>query len=362
MLLITTENTSKRFPVSKKIKNSEAGCIEVDGLVLRECLPSLFKKRKNAQHWVSENQGRLYKRNMKNGFTLSWTRMSKEEMAAFESIKKCVAQAWVAPPESYKHIQLFAHSMDGTCDARQLQWIPSCGSSTKVKVSVLEKDDTPFYDSRVEEDETDDLIEISEIPLWNGEVYKPSDLDTMFFNSDKNSICFLNEESVFDTARGIPMPGFARKLKFTFHFGTFFLDELSQRLYGHIPERSIKNKKIYRIVCKSGIDISKIKVAINSKAMPSTIFSYVASSICDEHRVSERFWKMSTSRAMRLALTDLFEPENQLRLKEVFTLLRDDENPSLDGKTDSQIYCEMRIVLELLKRFYKNGDPLPDGW
>ena len=362
MLLITTEHTSKRFPVSKKIKNFEAGCTEVNGLVLRECLPSLFKKRKNVQHWVSENQGRLYKRNMKNGLTMSWTRMSEEEMADFESIKKCVAQAWVAPPEEYKHIQLFAHSMDGSLDASQLQWIPSCGSSTKVQVSVLEKHDTPFYDSRVNEDETDDLIEISEVPLWNGEIYKPSDLDTMFFNSDKNSISFLNEESVFDTTRGIPMPGFARKLKFTFHFGTFYLDDLSQRLYGHIPERSIKNKKIYKIVCKNGIDISKIKVAINSKAMPSTIFTYVASSIADEHHVSDRFWKMSTSRSMRAALTDLFDPESPLRLKEVFTLLREDENPSLDGKNDSQIYCEMRIILEMLKRFYKNGQPLPDGW
>ena len=63
---------------------------------------------------------------------------------------------------------------------------------------------------------------------------------------------------------------------------------------------------------------------------------------------------------MRLGVTEVYTSDN--RLKEIYEFLQENHDSACVGKSVSEIYAEIRIILTALKQFEKYGIQYPENW
>ena len=78
---------------------------------------------------------------------------------------------------------------------------------------------------------------------------------------------------------------------------------------------------------------------------------------------SHRIWAKCTSPLIRRVVTEHADPfDKELRLRDLYDLLKSDFDLALVGKPSSKIYAELRICLSFLRHFAATGAPYPKGW
>ena len=159
---------------------------------------------------------------------------------------------------------------------------------------------------------------------------------------------------------GIRLPGIGRPVKFCFPEGTCYTNCLIRSINNVPSPISLKQQIIYNIICKDGVNIDRIRKAIQSTASDNTLWGYIAACAEEVDELEDIFWKNASTKAMRLGVTEIYTSDN--RLKDIYSYLQEQHDSACVGKSLAEIYTEIRIILIALKQFEKYGMSYPEDW
>ena len=204
-------------------------------------------------------------------------------------------------------------------------------------------------------------------------IYTTRNLDRIFVSkADSNlqeskpiSVPNRGTEKKFCTANGTILLSDLKKCKLDFENGTVHFKETHAA--------SLKDILIWNCLMKHGLKPEKLRQKLQSEANDSTLFGYAAAAV---HSVLlslpttssvgppiDKVFKRTTSPIVRKVLTEHVDPfDEQVRLKDLFDLLKEKHDLAIVGKTTSKIYAELRICLSFLRHFANAGKVYPEGW
>ena len=365
---ITTKNMSRQFPLSRLINDDEIGgrVILESGQIVREFTPTQTNTKK--QYWVTKHTGDVYRRDILTNNTYTWTYLTDHSF----NITQAVAQAWIEPPTS--DVTLFARAI-GEVDynASSISWFPSLGSSTDIHISVTSNKLTNVNFIKVEDtipkslhdstntNEVENILQINLLPLYNGSSIVPK--STTYYSQNKQVLYVRDTQHNMQEYSGIRSNIKGVVKKFTLAEGTVFLSDIIKCLTG-IPRNSQidKNIKICNAVHTHGLNFSKIREAIHSRASDRSLCSYLVAASMTEDYIEDRIWKNVTTKAMRLAVTNMYDPNKPLKLKEIYDHIEENYDSAIVGKSDYEIYMEIRIIVDILNKLKNTGKDFDIQW
>lgn len=365
MFFITTKSMSRYFPISRVIGDYEIGgrVIPETGQIVREFTPSPIPG-KYKQYWITKDTGDIYLRKLNQDNSYTWEYVSSHEF----NITRAVAQAWVEPPQSDE--QLYPRAWNDTdCNAEHIAWFPSFGSSLDFKITMSDaytqgplkfvKDNEPENSDHINNDQTT-LHELIALPSYTGNNILTR--TTYYFNTRDNVMYVYNQLGKLEPYKGIETGNPKTQMKYTLPECTIMLYDLRRKIFG-IPSRSDeKHETIYKYIRKHGLVYDGLRQELRSKASDNTIISYISAAIQPTDKLDRKIWKKITTRAMRTAITEIYNPAESMRHSEIYDLIHQKYDSAMIGRSDAEIYMQIKFITRILTILYNKGEAYPTGW
>ena len=365
MFFITTKSMSRYFPISRIIGDYEIGgrVIQESGQIVREFMPSP-SPGKYKQYWITKDTGDIYLRYLHPDNSYTWEYVSDHEF----NITKAVAQAWVEPPSVDE--QLYPRMWkDSDCNAEHIAWFPSFGSSIDFKITVSDAPvhgamkfvkDSDVTENDTEDEETTTLYPLQPLPSYTGNQMLTK--STYYFSVHENAIYVTNVNNQTEKYDGIRTGNPKRHIKFALPECTLLLHDIQRQLFAIPSPKDYRNDSIYKYVRKHGLKLDGLRQEIRSKAADNTMISYISEAVQSKDIIDRKIWKKITTRAMRTAISEIYDPSEPIRHKELYDYISQHYDSAMIGRSDAEIYMQIRLITNILNILYNKSESYPTDW
>ncbi|AET42522.1 hypothetical protein EXVG_00337 [Emiliania huxleyi virus 202] len=365
MFFITTKSMSRYFPTSRIIGEYEIGgrVIQESGQIVREFTPSP-SPGKYKQYWITKDTGDIYLRHLNKDHSYTWEYVSDHEF----NITKAVAQAWVEPPVVDE--QLYPRAWkDSDCNAEFIAWFPSFGSSVDFKITLSDAQtqgamkfvkDSDVSENDTEDEETTILYPLLQLPSYTGN--KILTKSTYYFSAHENAMYVTNVNNKYVKYAGIRTGNPNRHVKFTLPECTLLLHDIRRQIFAIPSAEDHRKDSIYNYVRKHGLKLDGLRQEIRSKAADNTMISYISAAVQPKDVIDRKIWKKITTHAMRTAISEIYDPSEPMRHKELYDYIYENYDSAIIGRSDAEIYMQIRLITGILNILYNKSESYPTGW
>ncbi|AHA55265.1 hypothetical protein EhV156_00169 [Emiliania huxleyi virus 156] len=65
---------------------------------------------------------------------------------------------------------------------------------------------------------------------------------------------------------------------------------------------------------------------------------------------------------MRTAISEIYDPSEPMRHKELYDYIYENYDSAIIGRSDAEIYMQIRLITGILNILYNKSESYPTGW